>query len=311
MAPKAKDKVVLSLKRPVVEPIVQRVRSIDELPFDVLDRVFSYLKSHPKALFACSEAHPFLSQIVEKYRFHHIIISTGLGVSKFPCTFNPYDLRKELAKTPRIVQYVAILQFEFNYAQHQADSECLLASFWEKVAPKILAYYLEEIASLLPMFPVLECIMLPTLSYTLKFLWQETQSFRSALENCLHLPTLQEVHIGDMSFPLSMLDNHANINHLALSGPPKIEPEYLETTCPQIKSLTLEGFECDRSQAFRTWAKRHIVGLQSLKSDLSCSEIILDVLKICSNTLENLYLCLQRPGLPGNKLSPLLESHCA
>jgi len=173
-----------------------------------------------------------------------------------------------------------------------------MASYWEEVAPIFLRAYLDEIASLLPMFPVLECIMLPTLSSALKVSWQENQSFRTALENCFHLPTLQEVHVGDMSFPLSMLNNYANINYLALSGPPKIEPEYLETTYPQIKSLALEGFEHHYTEVFRTWAKRHIIGLQSLKYDLSCHQIILDVLEICSDTLENLHLCLHRQGTP-------------
>ena len=107
-------------------------------------------------------------------------------------------------------------------------------------------------------------------------------------------------------FPLSMLNNLANINYLALSGPPKIESQLcLETTFPQIKSLALQGFEHRTSSVFRTWAKRHITGLQSLKYDLSCYQIILDVFKICSDTLENLCLCFRRQGTPRKLLSRL------
>ena len=172
-----------------------------ELPFDILDHIFSFLRSDPKALFACSKAHPTLSQVVEKYRFHHIIIHTG--VTDFTYSFKPFDLLRHLAKAPRIVNYVAVLQIEFDHYQ-----------YGYRMSP-----YLEEIASLLPMFPVLEAIMLPTPHSAL--LWQKfPQSFKTAVENCLHLPTLQEIHVGNMFFPLSMLDNHANINYFPLSGPP-------------------------------------------------------------------------------------------
>ena len=266
-------------------------RSI-ELPFDILDHIFSFLKSHPKALLACSKANSAFCQIVERYQFHHIIIHTGDADSTY--SFRPSDMLRHLAETPRIVDYVAVLQIEFGGIQD----------------PKQMAPYLEEIASLLPMFPVLECIRLPTRPPTL--LWQEDfpQSFRTAVENCLHLPTLQEVHVGNMDFPLSMLDNHMNINHLSLSQPPKIETEYREATYPRIKSLALEGFDHRFSEVFCTWAKQHIVGLQTLTYDFSCDKMILEVFKICSNTLENLYLCLQRQGTPGGLSSCLME-HCA
>ena len=302
-----KSYVVFSVARPP-PPVFQKApsRSI-ELPFDILDRIFSLLKSHPKALLACSNAHSVFSQIVEKYRFHHIVISIGLGDTKFANSLDPSNLRKHLAETPRIAKYVTVLQIEFNYIQHPPESECGMASIWEEMAPLFLKAHLEEIASLLPMFPVLECIMLPTLNSALRVSESALpQSFRIALENCLHLPTLQEIHIGDMSFPLSMLDNHANINHLALSGPPKIEREYLETTYPQIKSLEIGEIEGRYTEVFRTWAKRHTIGLQSLKFDLSCHRTFLDVLRTCSDTLENLHLCLHRQGTPRESSSRLM-----
>ena len=251
-----------------------------ELPFDVLDHTFSFLKSHPKALLACSKAHPVFSQIVERYRFHHIIILTG--VTEFAYSFKPSDLFMRIAETPHIVKYVAVLQVEFNYYQYEGEDR--------------MTHYLDEIARLLPLFPVLECIMLRSSSVS----WQKDlpQTFKTAVENCLQLQTLQEVHIGNISFPLSILDNHANINYLSLSGPPGIEPGCPETIYPQIKFLALEGFDHGYSDVFLTWAKRHIVGLLSLKYDFSCHGMIFEVLGICSDTLENLYLCLHREGTP-------------
>ena len=147
--------------------------------------------------------------------------------------------------------------------------------------------------------------MLPTHSATLW--WQSKhlpQRFRTAVESCLRLPTLQEVHLGDMFFPLSTLDNHANINHLSLSGPPKIEPESQKTIFPQIKSLAIEGFDNRRSLDFHTWAKQHIGELQSLSYDFSCHPIILQVLRIGSNTLQNLDVSIYREG-PAGEVSRL------
>jgi len=262
---------------------VQRVDDGDDqmvefhLPYDILDHIFSFLKPHPRALYQCSKAHPILSQIVERHRFHHIIVATGF--SKIAFSLKPSQLLKHLAEKPRIVNYVTILQIDFA-SGYQG----------EPIEPT-----LNEIASLMPMFPVLECIILSTQKSYPVSLKGLPQSFRKALENCLCLPTLQEVHIGNISFPLSMLDNHANINYLSLSHPPQVEPEYLETTYPQIKFLALGGFD-NRSNDFAraTWAKRHITQLQSLKYDLSCNEMISPVLDVCSDTVENLYIDLYR-----------------
>jgi hypothetical protein len=258
-----------------------------DLPFDILDYIFSFLKYDPNALLKCSKAHSVLSQLVERYRFRHIIIHTG--VTDFIYSFRPSDLRRHLAETPRIIQYVAVLEIEFK--------------FYDR--PHQMTPSLEEIASLLPMFPKLECIAFPTEQAA--FSWQEDlpQSFRKSVENCLQLPTLQYVHVGDMSFPLSILDNHANINYLSLSGSPKIELEYRETPYPQINSLALERFGYQDSAVFRTWAKRHMIGLQSFRFDRSYHKIISEVLTISSDTLENLYLCVHRQGSPGELSSRL------
>ena len=246
------------------------------LPFDIIDHIFSFLKSHPKALLACSRAHPLLSQIAERYRFRHIVICTGFQInSNITYSFRLSDLLRYLAETPRIANYVAVLQVELNPYQD-----------------------FEGIASLLLMFPALECIMLPTPRKDSAISWKALpQNFRTAVENCLCLPTLREVHVGNTSFPLSTLDNHANINYLSLAGPPEIEPLDLKTTHPQIKSLAFEGFEHQESEFFCTWARQHILKLQKLKYDFSCHEIILEVFNICSN-IEDLYLCLHREGTP-------------
>jgi hypothetical protein len=123
-------------------------------------------------------------------------------------------------------------------------------------------------------------------------LWTELpHSFRTAVEGCLYLPTLEEVHVGHLEqFPLSILDNHTNINLFSLSNTtPKI-PEYSETIYPQLKSLSVQDNQLPYCyKPFSTWANRHIGNLQSLEFNCAYFELTgLKFLKGCSDTLENL-----------------------
>jgi hypothetical protein len=121
--------------------------------------------------------------------------------------------------------------------------------------------------------------------------WQKLpHSFRSAVEDCLHLPSLQELHVGRLNFPLSILNKHTNINLFSLTGIPQI-PKYSDATYPQLKSLSVEGITSYHRRPFITWAKQCIGNLQSLKYDyLEGGETGSDLLKGCSDTLEILYI---------------------
>jgi hypothetical protein len=156
-----------------------------------------------------------------------------------------------------------------------------------------MAPYLEQIANILPMFPALKCIMLQS---SCTFSWQKDlpQSFRIAVEGCLHLPTLHEVQFANLSFPLSLLNNHANITRFSVFGPSQI-PECLDTPYPQLESLSVGmGFDNSYRVPFTAWAKQHITKLHSLRYDYSSDKTILELLEICSDTLNNLDLNLGR-----------------
>lgn len=115
------------------------------------------------------------------------------------------------------------------------------------------------------------------------------------MEDCLRvgLPTLQEVQIGRLDFPLSLLDKNANINLLSLSVTPQI-PEYLDkypgttTTYPQLKSLSVQRNKYGSYRPFSDWASQRIGNLRSL--EFNCVETGLDLLKGCSDTLEYLHI---------------------
>ena len=245
-----------------------------ELSFDILDYIFGFLRHDTESLIACSRADFVFSPIVERHLYYHIIIlvhtSTDFETTGHGYCLKPTDLIKRLSETPHIVDHVRVLQI--THSDYQSYPEMY-----------------EEITPILPKFSLLECF---TLSSFLKWqgLCQSCQSLKKAVEDCLRLPMLQEVHIGIAEFPLSMLHNHANINCLSLSESPKT-PEFNDS-CLQLKSLTIEDFDY---RPFSTWAKRHIIGLHSLKCEYSNEKLVLDFLEICSGILNNLDITLQSP----------------
>jgi hypothetical protein len=237
------------------------------LPFDILDHIFSFLITHPASLFACSEAHPVLSRMVEKYQYHRVTIDP-----ESTCD----HLTKLLSDKPRIRNYVRVLRIE-------GEGYPLIS---------ILSPYSGQIAAILPLLSVLECIVL---SIGCMNTWQGClpQVLREALEGCLRLPTLREFHINRYidDFPVSML-SHANIDCFSLCGTPNVS-DVADTTYPQLKSLSITGFYLPENHiSFGAWAKPRITRLQSLKYDCSSDDTLLELLEICSDTLTTLDITL-------------------
>jgi len=243
-----------------------------DFPFDIFDHIFCFLISDPECLIACSEASPVFSRIAEKYQYYHVVIHTG--EAQVECRLEPSCLTKLLSDKPRIANYVRVFQVEFPYQQ--------------------VALYLDQITSILPMFPVLECIVLSTPGRNISWEKDLSRDFRRAVEDCLHLPTLKEVHVECFDFPLSTLGNHANIDCFSFSGTPKVS-EFADTAHLQLISLSLEDHffdERDLPTIFNAWAIQHIDKLQSLKCDYSNDERVLELLVGCSSALNTLDLSL-------------------
>jgi len=237
------------------------------LPFDILDHIFSFLITHPASLVACSEAHPVFSRMVEKYQYYCLTIDLESTCG---------HLTKLLSDKPRIRNYVRVLRIEPVYRYIS-----------------ITTTQFERVAAILPLFSALECIVL---SIACMMTWESDlpQVFRKALEGCLCLPTLRELHIDHYfnDFPVSMLDSHANIDCFSLCGTPKVS-KVADTTYPQLKSLSITGFyENENHISFGAWAKPRITRLQSLKYDYSSDHTLLELLEICSDTLSTLDITL-------------------
>jgi len=257
-----------------------------EFPYDILHYIFSFLKSNPEPLIACSNAHPSFSPIVEKHLYYHITIQTSSEYRTSPYGYHlePSQLLELLSESPQIANHVRVLQLTFSEHYSNRDMDKY-----------------EQIARILPLFPLVKCIMLRSL-YRISWQTGLPQTFRMAVENCLRLPTMQEIHIGtDLIFPLSLLNKHADITCLSFSALPQM-PDQPDDTYPplQLKSLIFGCLHDKYYDSISTWTKPHITTLRSLQCGYSREQMILEFLDVCSGTLNNLDLEVRAPceGVP-------------
>ena len=256
-----------------------------EFPSDILHYIFSFLQSDPESLIACSNTHSYFSPIAEKYLYYRISIQTSSGSRRGPgYHFEPSELLELLSDSPQIANHVRVLQLIFSELSSNRDMEKY-----------------EQIARILPLFPLVKCIMLRSL-YSLSWQTGLPQTLKMAVENCFRLPTLQEIHIStSLIFPLSLLNKHADITCLSFSAHPQI-PDRPDDIYPplQLKSLKIASLHDEYHNSISTWTKPHITTLRSLQCDYSSEEMILEFLDVCSGTLNNLDLEVRAPceGVP-------------
>lgn len=237
-----------------------------DLSVEVIDHIFSFLKSSARSLLACSNAHPILAQIVERHLYHHVIITTTSHQSNGLGGYNlktPH-LIKLLFRKPKIVDSVRILEFSFQ----SDDGSCL---------------QVEYIAPILSKFHALRCIKL-TANIDTNFLRMPI-SFRAALEDCLRLPALQEAHFVKLQLPISE-SALPNITHLSFTGLGSLQPSgCTDSPFPQLESLSVSTIYPPLG-----WVKH--LELQSLTCHYSNEKIVEKWLRICPNTLTTLDFCM-------------------
>ena len=98
-----------------------------------------------------------------------------------------------LSNRPRIADYIHYLEFSFKFSNGSR---------------------LETIFPILSKFHALQCIKLTFRTYTNSISGLPQCFTETALGNCLRLPTLQEVHIANLQFPNSILNELPNITRL-------------------------------------------------------------------------------------------------
>ena len=250
-----------------------------ELPFDVLDYIFGLLRSDPETLVECSKAHPMFSQILNRHLFYHIVIHLGPFASNTRQGYNLsiHHLIKLVSETPQLVDHVRVLEIQFPDSYVFLDQK---------------DQYFEEFASILSTFSALKSIILLS-EHDISWRKIMPLNLKTALESCLYLPTVQQVYVSILQFPLSLLGTNPNINLLFLSGWPRTPESSENHPCPQLKSLSVGRIYGTSLRIFSTWAKRHIAKLQFLKCDYADEKVVLELLEACSDTLEFLDLNLK------------------
>lgn len=256
-----------------------------QLSEDILDHIFGYLVSHRETLVACSKD-PYLSSIVKRHLYYHLIVNIGNRNQKTISNYalKPGHLAQLVSESPHILYNVRILEI-------QLDMDYKTCKYWMPEGFTVIAKHLDEFANLLLMFPVLECIRLTSGE---EFSWYWPDAFRTALEDRLHLSTVEEVHIrGVRDFPLSLFDNCNNLKKLVLSAPFTRCFYDSVSTLPKLQSLAVSTDFID--PPYLTWIKLHINELRSLKCMLQLSSgqnPLPMLLEGCSQTLNKLDICL-------------------
>ncbi|KAF8174244.1 hypothetical protein BJ912DRAFT_1046586 [Pholiota molesta] len=122
--------------------------SVPQLPLEVLNHIFSFLRNDIPSLSACISATPYFQAIGEKHLWHHFTLHNHNTYDPNPrngLSRSPAQLSKILADTPHVATYIRSLEISI-------------------ASPSILQWFLkrslndEEMAPVLPMLPHLECI---------------------------------------------------------------------------------------------------------------------------------------------------------
>ena len=138
-------------------------------PAEILDHILSFLGSDTAALKRCSESHPSLCQLAERYLYSRILLTTNSSDE----SSQPANFIGLLSKRPYIVHYIRSLEISVNYGRDTGTQ-------------------LEEVSTILPNLSALREI---TLDHPPSWLdWEVLpESFRLTFLDCLRLQSMQVV----------------------------------------------------------------------------------------------------------------------
>lgn len=244
------------------------------LPPEILDHLFSFLKSDPSALKASARAHPAFSRLVERHLYAHITVScTNEAPNEH--TFSSIQLRKLLSDKHHISNYVYSLEILANRLE---DSPLFPHEESDLAIPPILGQ-----------LPNLRRVVLRSRGNFWELLVEE---LRRAFLECLRLPSIKEVSVrGLYGFPLSALHDCSGLKYLLIEG----ECSHLDATSnrlfPPLESLSV--YNCSTLTRFVAWAK--LGALRSLEFQGTSQQYfdkLPELLEACSGTLTSLVLGL-------------------
>jgi len=171
------------------------------LSTDVVDYIFSFLRTDLATLKSCTQAHPRLSRLAERHLYHRTTLDIKPGYD-----LDITQLSSLLKKNSRIRDYIRSLAINIS-----EDCKYLLLA-WTPVT--------KAMSSILSSLPRLNQVTL-TLP---KMVWIQThESFRSAFINILQQSSVTTVHLESIFvFPLPILCPCPNAEALDDSSQPPL-----------------------------------------------------------------------------------------
>ena len=246
------------------------------LPAEILDHILSFLGSDTAALKRCSESHPSLCQLAERYLYSRILLTTNSSDE----SSQPANFIGLLSKRPYIVHYIRSLEISVNYGRDTGTQ-------------------LEEVSTILPNLSALREI---TLDHPPSWLdWELLpESFRLTFLDCLRLQSMQVVclkHILRFPFRSALNDECKSIRSLTVrgdrSGPSQINN--LDLNGPFVNqglSLCLQISLTYSIKGFVSWCRSQLRSLEFFSFDHRCYDLLPRLLTNSSNSLTSLVLDL-------------------
>jgi hypothetical protein len=226
-------------------------------PPEIIDHILSFLQWERATLKVCARGHPSLEKLVERHLYAHLTVERS--PSLISDDYEPSDLLKCIVDSPNIANHVRSLRISVF------RGDC------------------QPLESILPMVTQLQAFSLSGISVG----WDDLpESFRTAITNCLRLPTLTNVNISNInSFPLSALDHSSSLKRLSLSGIfhrlASVSPPFYY---PPL-DLILDDCSSTSTEIITSWVESR--NLHSLRSNGDLGQVS-RLLEVCANTLTTL-----------------------
>jgi len=196
--------------------------------------------------------------------------------SQNPDAYRPPELHKLIHDNPNIAKYVRTLQINVQATQQYYS----FIRAWP-----LMATGLQELDSILPMLTQLEGISLSSGENKSTSWFYLPESFRTIFTNCLRLPTLTDVRISNIAFPLSVLDSTRSLKSLSLSGDLNYHLSASPIAHPTLDTLIL--YNCSLLKNIAGWLSTRNLRSLDLKDDDNIGALP-SLLKACSDTLTTL-----------------------
>ena len=252
------------------------------LPTDIVDQILSFLQEDRASLRACSQSHPTVSQLAERYLFAHITVDNDGTFHSDDDGNHHFQVGNKvtvlLSKRPRIANYVRSLEIRVSYNSRPA-----------KVTLS------EDLLAILSSFPLLTTITLS--AHPGVIAWGSLpENFCMTFIECLRLFSINSVSIIRLpGFPLSALNDCKGVTEFTVelwaSGVDLIADD---ANWPLLEFLSIKQFGGESLAKLITWAptrKLRRLELSRLHNVLGYAKVP-ELLANCSDSLSTLHLDL-------------------